>query len=369
MSRDAVRASADWNRKLQDATLRLFILPFMAIVLALATTARAESEIVIGAVLTLSGDEAVAGTQVLDGLQRAVAKLNQAGGIEIAGTFVPVRLEVFDDRGSDRRAVALAGVLVLRRAATVVVAGSRISAAMAVVPLGSDYRIPMIDVVGLPASQAPGETPYGFSVLPSLEDRWMPALTLAVLVRRMQEREPASVPFGVVADDAVLEATALRLAAGWGLGAEDGAGEAGDGVTLLLDAPETWDDTVLPGGGIVIVPACDDAERLRLRRPAGAILCTALWRRAGKPSNSENAVSAEMAVLAVAQAIYRGRSAYGPVLRDILMLLNAETPAGPIRFGADGRNAALATRLFTVETDGLHEIDPADPSSLWGDMP
>jgi ABC-type branched-subunit amino acid transport system substrate-binding protein len=340
----------------------------MAVVLALVTTARADSEIVIGAVLTLSGDEAVAGTQVLDGLQQAVAELNEAGGIEVAGTFLPVRLEVFDDRGSDRRAVALAGVLVARRAATVVIAGSRISAAMAVVALGSTYHIPMIDVVGLPASQAPGGMPYGFSVLPSLEDRWMPALTLAVLVRRMQEREPASVPFGVATDDAVLEAAALRLAAGWGLGAEDGAGEDGDGVTLLLDAPETWDETVLPGGGIVIVPACDDAERLRLRRPAGAILCTALWRRAGKPStSSENAVSAEMAVLAVAQAIYRGRSAYGPVLRDILMLLNAETPAGPIRFGADGRNAALAARLYVVETEGLHEIDPADPSSLWGD--
>jgi Periplasmic binding protein len=351
--------------------LRFSFLLTMAAFLVLAgiTGARAQSEIVIGAVLTLSGERAAAGTEILEGLKRAVDGLNAGGGIEVAGVLRPVRLEVFDDRGSDRRAVALVGVLALRRHAAAVIAGSRPSADLAIAQLGTAYEVPMIDVVGLPASEAPGEAPYRFSVLPSLEDRWMPALTLAVLVRRMQGSEPASVPFGLIAADPVLHDAALNVAAAWGLNPTDAGGEAGDGVTLLLDDPSLWDQAMSLGPGIVIVPVCDDAERLRTRRPAGAILCTALWRRDAKPSSSETSITAEVAVLAVAQAIYRGRSAYGPVLRDVLALLNVETPLGPIRFGADGRNTALAARLYAVEADGLHEIDPADPSSLWGELP
>ena len=220
--------------------LRLvYLIPLAALlVVAGPAAARADGEIVIGAVLTLSGDSADSGREVLEGLQRAVDTLNGIGGIEVAGAFRPVRLEVFDDQGSDRRAVALAGVLVLRRDATVVIAGSRPSAGLAIAPVGAELQVPMIDVVGLPATEAPGETPYRFSVLPSLEDRWMPALTLAVLVRRMQGTESASVPFGLIASDPILHATALRLAAGWGLGPAGDTRQTGDGV--ILAGSMTW---------------------------------------------------------------------------------------------------------------------------------
>ena len=338
---------------------------FLLLIVALPVHADTDTktEIVIGAVLTLDDHDDGAGHEVLEGLERAVKTLNGNGGVEIAGAFQPVRLEVFDDRGSDRRAKALARVLVLRRDAAVVIAGSRPSAGIAMASVAAEHRVPMIDVVGLPATEAPGEAPYRFSVLPSLEDRWMPALTLAVLVRRMQGTD--TVPFSLITADPILETAARRVAAGWGLGGNGDLGAPGDGVVLLLDRSALWPDDVTFGAGIVIVPVCDDARLLRERRPAGAILCTGLWHGEVKPGASEISISAEIAVLAVAQAIERGRSAYGPVLRDILMLLNAETPAGPIRFGADGRNAALAARLYSVEAEGLYEIDPADPSSLW----
>ncbi len=348
---------------------RLHVACWLVLLLVAAMPVHADTgtEIVIGAVLTLEDDADGAGHEVLAGLQRAVETLNGLGGIEVAGTSQPVRLEVFDDHGSDRRAYALARVLVLRRGATVVIAGSRPSAGIAMAPVGAEFRVPMVDVIGLPATEAPGEVPYRFSVLPSLEDRWMPALTLAVLVRRMQGTD--TVPFSLITADPILETAARRVAAGWGLGANGDLGAPGDGVVLLLDRAASWPDDVMFGAGIVIVPACDDARRLRERRPAGAILCTGLWRGDAHPGATEVSVSAEIAVLAVAQAVERGRSAYGSVLRDILMLLNAETPAGPIRFGADGHNAALAARLYSVEPDGLYEIDPADPSSLWRDVP
>ena len=336
------------------------------LVAANTAVARADGEVVIGAVLTLSADEADSGHEVLDGLERAVAALNSAGGIEVAGVSVPVRLEVFDDKGSDRRAVALARVLIERRGAAAVIAGSRPAAGLAIAAVAPAYSVPYIDVVGLPETGEAGEAPYRFSVLPSLEDRWMPALAFAILVRRGQGSNAMDVPFALIAADPILRDTALRLAAVWGLSPSSDVG--GSSVTLLLDDPATWRGRA-EGGGIVIVPACDDAIRLRELRPAGAILCTALWRRDAGPPSTETSLGAEIAVLALAQAISRGRSAYGPVLRDVLTLLDVDTAWGPIRFGADGRNAALSTRLYAVEPGGLHEIDPADPISLWAEVP
>ncbi|MEM7122573.1 MAG: ABC transporter substrate-binding protein [Pseudomonadota bacterium] len=325
----------------------------------------AEEEIVVGAVLTLSGEGAQNGEDILEGLQHAVDALNGIGGIEVAGVYRPVRLEVFDDQGSDRRAVALARVLVLRRDATVVVAGSRPSAGIAIAPIGAEFRRPMIDVIGLPTTDATDMVPYHFSVLPSLEDRWMPAITFAVLVRRLQGSASEDLSLGLVAGDDVLRGAAQQIAAGWGLQAVGEADGHNGSVVLLLDPPRQWQANMTFGSAIVIVPACRDAIRLRQSRPTGAILCTALWRHDAASLASESALAGEIALLAVAQAIARGRTAYGQVLRDVLMLLDVETPIGPIRFGADGRNVAIAARLYAVEADGLHELDPADPSSLW----
>ncbi len=327
--------------------------------------AAAEDDIVIGAVLTLSGEGAQSGEDILAGLQRAADALNGIGGIEVAGVFRPVRLEVFDDQGSDRRAAALARVLILRRDATAVIAGSRPSAGLAIAPIGAEFRRPMIDVLGLPASGASGMVPYHFSVLPSLEDRWMPAITFAVLVRRLQGSASQDLSLGLIADDGVLRDAARKIAAGWGLQAAGEPDEQTGSVVLLLDPPVQWQTTMTFGSGIVIVPACQDAIALRQSRPTGAILCTGLWWNDATTSAPEPALAAEIALLAIAQAIARGRTAFGPVLRDVLMLLDVETPIGPIRFGADGRNVALAARLYAVESDGLHELDPADPSSLW----
>jgi len=326
--------------------------------------ARADGAVLIGAVLTLSGDEARGGQEALIGLERAVKALNGQGGIEIAGVVVPVRLEVFDDRGSDRRAAALAEVLAARKGAAAVISGSRPSASLAIAPAGAAWQVPMVDIVGLPGAGQVGAMPFAFSILPSLEDRWMPALAFAILVRRAQGREPDEVPFALVAADPILHETALRVGASWGLTPTDNAGA--NGITLVLGDPGSWQTGA---GGIKIVPACDAARRLRELNPTGAILCTALWRRDAEVSLSETALTAEIAVLTVAQAIARGRSAYGPVVRDVMMLLDIETPAGPIRFGADGRNAALATRLYAVEASGLYEVDPTDPSSLWANAP
>lgn len=345
-----------------------FLLPVVVVTAFLSAAenqAAAGDDIVIGAVLTLSGEGAETGEDILAGLQRAADALNGIGGIEVAGVFRPVRLEVFDDKGSDRRAVALARVLVVRRDATVVIAGSRPSAGLAIAPVGALFHRPMIDVIGLPAPGASDLVPYHFSVLPSLEDRWMPAITFAVLVRRLQGSASQDLTLSLIADDPVLRDAASKVAAGWGLRATGETRDQNGSVVLLLDPPEQWPETVPFGSGIVIVPACRDAALLRQARPTGAILCTGLWQSDAVTSAPEPALAAEIALLAVAQAIDRGRSAFGPVLRDVLMLLDVETPVGPIRFGADGRNVALAARLYAVSSDGLQQLDPADPSALW----
>ncbi|MGY8996030.1 MAG: hypothetical protein ACKVH7_06265 [Alphaproteobacteria bacterium] len=71
-----------------------------------------EGPVVLGAVISLTGEGADHGLAVAEGLNAAVAAVNEEGGVLVAGVLHPLVLEIMDDRGSTYRAVALAEVLV-----------------------------------------------------------------------------------------------------------------------------------------------------------------------------------------------------------------------------------------------------------------
>lgn len=71
-----------------------------------------EEPVVIGSVISLTGEDANHGLAVAEGLGAEVAAVNAEGGVLVAGVLHPLVLKIMDDRGSTSRAVALAKVLV-----------------------------------------------------------------------------------------------------------------------------------------------------------------------------------------------------------------------------------------------------------------
>ncbi|MGH2819937.1 MAG: ABC transporter substrate-binding protein, partial [Actinomycetota bacterium] len=75
-------------------------------------TTEVPEEIVIGATLPLTGDEADAGGYFKEGYELAFKQVEDEGGLEVGGEQVPVRLELLDDTTNQQTAVNLAQKLV-----------------------------------------------------------------------------------------------------------------------------------------------------------------------------------------------------------------------------------------------------------------
>jgi branched-chain amino acid transport system substrate-binding protein len=74
--------------------------------------AGSRAEVVIGATLPLTGSEARIGGFFKEGYELAVEEVNRAGGVQVGGVKVPVRLALLDDTSTQATAVSLAERLI-----------------------------------------------------------------------------------------------------------------------------------------------------------------------------------------------------------------------------------------------------------------
>src|SRR5688572_765137 len=97
MTRCVVRT---WEpRRLQSSDLRLLIVTVAAAFLgACSSSGSASDTVTIGFTGPLSGGAALYGRNVLDGLEMAVADINDGGGIKIGDRQVTVAVSPLDDR-------------------------------------------------------------------------------------------------------------------------------------------------------------------------------------------------------------------------------------------------------------------------------
>ncbi len=343
---------------------KAWLCPILLVTLFAALAEAGDETVVMGSVVTLTGDGSARGVAVAQGLQAAADAINSEGGVLIAGVRRPLVLEIMDDRGSLNRAAALAEVLVWRRSVSLFLGGSNPQRTGVVAHTAAALQRPMIDLHGLNyGSEVSG---FAYSIVPFLENRAVSAMTAIMLGYRLAGTPLDAVAVSVAVADP-LERTALLHSL------------VASGFPRIVDEEEDSDLLLVAPGdaglvkynpSILVALSCADGEGLKLAWPEKVVVCVDTWSAAqldgtdlpawfaalDDPAAREAAVT----VLVAGAAIERARSTHGLVLADVLRTVHIETLLGPVNL-ATGANAAIPVSLFAVTPEGFAPLAIGDP--------
>ena len=113
-------------------------------VAALALTAAARAEIKIGATVSETGPAAFLGDPEAKTLKMLVEQINAAGGVK----GEKIKLTVYDDGGDANKARTFATRLIEEDGVVAIIGGSVTGAAMAVIPVAEEAKVPFIALAG-----------------------------------------------------------------------------------------------------------------------------------------------------------------------------------------------------------------------------
>lgn len=355
------------------------------------------SEIVAGAVLSLTGVHSAGGNDVRHGYEFAIRRLNERGGIRIRERCYNLRIIYHDDESNAARAAELAEQLVERDNVRFLLGPYGFVRTEAVAAVASRRQVPLIAIEGRAVPPGtPVDRRFVFPLLPA------PDATLAGLADYLAHlagevgREPGDLRLALVTDGvrpdggarALLEARSRKH--GIALVLDEAFDRKLGDLTqimariraerpdaLLIDAHagaamralETIDEMALEVP-ILAMTNCESARvTTRAKERADNILCVGRWgadlgytdeilgspdtferdfiasRRAAGAANVSAPVPAQTAYAAVAvrmlaTAIETAGTLDHFQVRDTLALMRAATLVGPVSFGAEDRKPA-----------------------------
>ena len=132
-----------------------------ASLLCLASTAYAQEEIKIGAIVTLSGAGAAWGQGMLYAAELAADDVNAKGGLEIDGKKHKVKVIAYDDKYQANEAVTAANRLVFEDKVKYIIGPVGSAAALAVAPITEKNKVVMM-TLGFTPKAITSEKPFSF---------------------------------------------------------------------------------------------------------------------------------------------------------------------------------------------------------------
>jgi branched-chain amino acid transport system substrate-binding protein len=119
-------------------------LAFVLVLLCFLGCSTSKKEIVVGGLFPLTGNIATYGQSSRQAVQLAVAEANKDGGIEIAGTRMPVRAVYEDDEGQSEKAANACQKLISRDKVVAIIGAVASKNSLAIAPICQEARVPMI---------------------------------------------------------------------------------------------------------------------------------------------------------------------------------------------------------------------------------
>ena len=108
------------------------------------------SKIVVGAVLSLTGEHSAGGIHLRNGYEYARKRLDEAGGVPVRGRCHSLRIIYYDDESSAGRAAQLTERLIVRDRVRFILGPYGLAKTAAVATVAARHHVPVIAVSGLP---------------------------------------------------------------------------------------------------------------------------------------------------------------------------------------------------------------------------
>ncbi|MGI9306423.1 MAG: amino acid ABC transporter substrate-binding protein [Gammaproteobacteria bacterium] len=162
-----------WGKKILCAALA-FALTFGASALA-----KVEGDtIVLGAAVSLSGKYSTNGNHTKNGYDLAAKRINEMGGVSVAGKSYQIKIIYYDDESTPARAAQLAERLIQQDGVQFMLGPYSSGLTKAIAPITERYKIPMIEANGASRSLFTKGYRYLFALLTSADQYLASAVDL-----------------------------------------------------------------------------------------------------------------------------------------------------------------------------------------------
>jgi branched-chain amino acid transport system substrate-binding protein len=381
---------------------------FAAIALTLPAAAQQGDVLTLGAAVSLTGKYASSGQDTKDGYDIAVKKINDAGGVTVAGKKYKLEVRYYDDESTPARAAQLAERLIQQDGIKYILGpyGSGLTKAMA--PVTEKYKVPMIEANGAARELFQNGWRFLFATLTTADKYVAPAVELIAEQAKKAGKDPSSIkivmafendPFSLDVRTGVVE---LAKKYNMQILVDDKLPpEINDMAATLTKAKALKPDLLIvsgheKGAALVIrqtaemkvdVPMiatthCDTAQ-VTEKQPkiSDYVLCASQWDRSLKFSDklfgsaedfakafekeykrapSYQVAESAAAVMVFADAFSRSKDLSPEAVRDAIAATDLKTFYGPIKFNAVGENAGKPMIMFQVQNGQYKVVYPPD---------
>jgi branched-chain amino acid transport system substrate-binding protein len=372
--------------------------------LARGADAKVEGDtVVLGAAVSLTGKYSVNGKNTKDGYDLAVKRINEMGGVKVAGKAYKLKVLYYDDESTPARGAQLAERLIGQDGVKFLLGAYSSGLTKAIAPVTEKYKVPHVEGNGAARELFTQGYKYLFAVLSTSDYYLRDAVNLAAEVAKEHGRDPKTLkiamafendPFSLDVREGIVE-DAKRY--GMQILVDDKLPpEINDMAATLTKVRAVKPDMLLVSGhekGATLVVRqttemridvpllatthCDSAKIAEnMGKQAEGVLCASQWDRKltykdkwfgsaddyAKLFEKEfsypapyQAAESTASVLVFADAFARAGSFEPDKVRDAIAGTDLMTFYGPIKFDATGKNVAKPMVLYQVR-DGDYKV-------------
>jgi branched-chain amino acid transport system substrate-binding protein len=372
--------------------------------------------VVLGAAVSLTGKYSVNGKNTKDGYDLAVKRINELGGVKVAGKAYKLKVLYYDDESTPARGAQLAERLIGQDGVKFLLGAYSSGLTKAIAPVTEKYKVPQVEGNGAARELFTQGYKYLFAVLSTSDYYLRDAVNLAAEVAKEHGRDPRTLkiamafendPFSLDVREGIVE-DAKRY--GMQILVDDKLPpEINDMAATLTKVRAVKPDMLLVSGhekGATLVVRqttemridvpllatthCDSAKIAEnMGKQAEGVLCASQWDRKltykdkwfGSADDYARlfekefsypapyqAAESTASVLVFADAFARAGSFEPDKVRDAIAGTDLMTFYGPIRFDATGKNVAKPMVLYQVREGDYKVVAPtrwAEVKLVW----
>ena len=368
-----------------------------------AAAADGADAIVLGAAVSLTGKYSVNGKNTKDGYDLAVNRINEMGGVKVAGKKHALKVIYYDDESTPARGAQLTERLIRQDGVKFMLGAYSSGLTKAMAPITDKYKVPHVEANGAARELFTQGYRYLFGVLSTSDQYLRDAVTLAAEVAKEHGKDPKTVriamayendPFSLDVREGVLEAAKkyeMKIVVDDKL-----PPEINDMAATLTKVKALKPDLLLVSGHekgatlvvrqtaelqvdvpMVATTHCDSAKIAEnLPKLAEGVLCGSQWDRnltyrdrwfgtaeeyaqrfekEFKYPAPYQAAESSAAVLVFADAFERAGSLDPEKVRDAIASTDLMTMFAPIKFDSTGKNVAKQMVMYQVQ-DGAYKV-------------
>lgn len=386
----------------------LAVLACACLMLCAPARARVEGDtIILGAAVSLTGKYATNGKNTQDGYALAAKRINETGGVKVAGKSYQLKILYYDDESTSARGAQLAERLISQDGVKFLLGPYSSGLTKAIAPVTEKYRIPMVEGNGADRNLFTQGYRYLFAVLNTSDYYLRPAINLAAEEAERAGKSPKRMKIAIAVEndnfsqdvrDGVVE-DAKR----WGMQVvidDKLPPELNDMSATLTKVKAMKPDILVVSGHekgatlavrqvaemrvdvpMLALTHCDSAQIIeKFGKAAEYAVCGSQWDRTLSYTDRwfgsaeqyarmfeqqyhyeapYQAAESTAAVLAFADAFERAGSFDTEKVREALAATNLMTFYGPLKFDASGKNVAKSMVLYQVQDGKFKVVAPA----------